>query len=160
MPCEALAHNPKSSEFTKSDLFITLDLKHFFSVVVRDRHLEISKGLLKGRGHVSCSFLSTFTQQVYPLINMFFLQIRNTHYPALYLSTEGLVKEPFHKWFCGTSSQSVEVSKQVQDYTKRSTVCDGAVREHMAKSRKIQVHLTLQWLNRFVNGFVERLRGV
>ena len=124
----------ESSEFTKSDLFITPDLEHFFSAVtlkfgphhrvVRDCHLEISKGLLKGRGHVSCSFLSTSRQQVYPLINMFFLQIRNTHYTALYRSTEGLVKEPFHKRFCGTSSQSVEVSKQVQDYTKRSTVRD------------------------------------
>ena len=61
----------ESSEFTKSDLFITPDLKHCFSAVtlkfgpchrvVRDRHLEISKGLLKGRGHVSCSFLSTST---------------------------------------------------------------------------------------------------
>ena len=35
--------------------------------------------------------------------------LKNTHYTALYLSTEGLVKEPFHERFCGACSQSVEV---------------------------------------------------
>ena len=68
--------------------------------------------------------------------------------------------QPFDKRFCGVSSQSPKVSDWVQDHAKRTMVRYWAVGEHMEKNTNIKVHLPLQRLNRFVNGFVERFHGV
>ena len=68
--------------------------------------------------------------------------------------------QPFCKRFCGASSLGVEVSERVQDYEKRTILSDWANGEQKAKNTKIKVHLPPQWLNRFVNGFVEHVRGV
>ena len=75
-------------------------------------------------------------------------------------SVTSTTAQQFCKRFCGASSRSVKVSDRVHDHAKRIMVSDWAVGEHMGENAKIQVHLALQRLNRFVNGFVERLHGV
>ena len=54
----------------------------------------------------------------------------------------------------------MKVSEWVQDHAKQTILSDWANGEHKAKNTKIKVHLPPQRLNRFVNGFVERVRGV
>ena len=75
-------------------------------------------------------------------------------------SLSSTTAQPFCERFHGVSSRSLKVYDRVQDHAKRIIGSDWAVGEHMAENAEVQVHLALQRLNRFVNGFGERLHGV
>jgi hypothetical protein len=70
------------------------------------------------------------------------------------------MSQSFHEQFCGAFSGCKSLSKRAQDHAKRTTVNTGAVGEHKGKKAKIEIHISLQRVNRFMNGFVERFHGV
>ena len=74
-----------------------------------------------------------------------------------HISTRG---QQFHKQFCGASTGSVSVSKQAWSNVKQAIVRSWGVGEPKGKEMTIEFNIYLQWVNRFVNGFVERFQSV